>query len=77
FTLGVERALSGISLSHLLFQARSRQLLDGMNAQDALSFLSGLVIGGDIAGGLAMMAGLTDAPVILVASPALVQSYQT
>ncbi|AUN33384.1 2-dehydro-3-deoxygalactonokinase [Niveispirillum cyanobacteriorum] len=76
FTLGVERALSGISLSHLLFQARSRQLLDGMNAQDALSFLSGLVIGGDVAGGLAMMAGLPDTPVILVASPALIQSYQ-
>lgn len=76
FTLGVERALSGVSLSHLLFQARSRQLLDGMDAQDALSFLSGLVIGGDVAGGLAMMAGVTDAPVILVASPALIQSYQ-
>jgi 2-dehydro-3-deoxygalactonokinase len=76
FTLGVKRALSGVSLSHLLFQARSRQLLDGMNAQDALSFLSGLVIGGDVAGGLSMMADGGKAPVVVVASPALIQSYQ-
>lgn len=76
FDMGVERALSGAPLSHLLFQARSRQLLDGMNAQDALSFLSGLVIGGDVAGGLAMVADTPENPVILVASPALIQSYQ-
>lgn len=76
FTFGVERALSGVSMTHLLFQARSRQLLDGMNAQDALSFLSGLVIGGDVAGGLSMMAEGGKDPVVVVGSPALIQSYQ-
>lgn len=76
FALGVEQALSGAPLTHLLFQARSRQLLGGMSAQDALSFLSGLVIGADIAGGRAGIDEKLDGPVVLVASPALVQSYQ-
>lgn len=77
FAWGVERALTRAPLPHLLFETRSRQLLDGMSPQDALSFLSGLVIGADIAGGVAMAAPLLDGPVTLVAGPALADAYAT
>ncbi|MFV3130504.1 2-dehydro-3-deoxygalactonokinase [Niveispirillum sp. KHB5.9] len=75
FDRGVERALTKAALPHLLFEARSRQLLEGMTAQDALSFLSGLVIGADVAGGLAGVSGDLDGPVTLVASPVLTDAY--
>lgn len=75
FIRGVERALTGTPLPHLLFEARSRQLLEGLPPQDALSFLSGLVIGADRAGGIAMAGGHLDGPVILVGSPALTDAY--
>lgn len=76
FIRGVERSLTGVPLPHLLFEARSRQLLEGMSPQDALSFLSGLVIGADVAGGVAMTGGGLDGPVTLVASPALTAAYE-
>lgn len=77
FVQGVQRSLTGSPLPHLLFEARSRQLLEGMSPQDALSFLSGLVIGADVAGGLAGVEGGLDGPVTLIASPSLAQAYAT
>jgi 2-dehydro-3-deoxygalactonokinase len=52
FTFGLtrSRALHRQPLAHLLFEARSRQLMDGMTATDALAFLSGLIIGQDVQG---------------------------
>ncbi|OYQ31495.1 hypothetical protein CHU95_20325 [Niveispirillum lacus] len=75
FIQGVQRSLTSAPLPHLLFEARSRQLLEGMSAQDALSFLSGLVIGADVVGGIAMAADGLDGPVTLVASPILTDAY--
>lgn len=75
FIRGVQRSLTGAPLPHLLFETRSRQLLEGMSPQDALSFLSGLVTGADMAGGIAMAGGHIDGPVTLVASPALIDAY--
>lgn len=78
FSQGLARALSApASLPHLLFETRSRQLRAGMDAADAPSFLSGMVIGGDVAGALAAMGDkvAADVPVTLVAAPALAALY--
>lgn len=77
FTLGVERALTGAPLPHLLFEARSRRLLDGLSAADALSLLSGLVVGGDVAGVRALAGDGLDGPILLIGSPALTDAYRT
>lgn len=39
-------------LLQTLFETRTRQLIDGMKAEDAVGFLSGLLIGGDVDGAL-------------------------
>lgn len=57
-------------LIHLLFETRSRQLRNGISAPHATGFLSGLLIGAEVA---AMDAG----PVTLVGSPALADLYAT
>ncbi len=75
FALGVERALTGTPLTHLLFEARSRRLLEGLSAQDALSFLSGMVVGSDVAGAGVLADGLLDGPILLIGSPALTDAY--
>lgn len=75
FVLGLDRAMGGAALTHLLFEARSRRLLDGLSPQDALSMLSGLIIGSDVAGGLTGLGDGLDGPVILVGGPALTDAY--
>jgi 2-dehydro-3-deoxygalactonokinase len=52
FMRGVARQadVSEASLTHVLFETRSRQLLDGMSKSEAMSFLSGLLIGTDVTG---------------------------
>jgi len=49
FADGIERAASGAGLVGSLFEARARQLRGGRSASWALGFLSGLVIGNEIA----------------------------
>ena len=75
FALGLDRAFDPRrpALGHLLFEARSRRLRDGMAAGEALSFLSGLTIGADVAG----MLDLLPAPgaVTVVGAPALGAAY--
>lgn len=75
FSLGLARAFDPRrpALGHLLFEARSRRLRDGMTAADALSFLSGLTIGADVAGMLDLLPGI-DA-VTLVGAPGIVEGY--
>lgn len=50
FALGLDRASAAASLPHLLFEARSRQLREGLAGAAAMSFLSGLLIGSDVRG---------------------------
>lgn len=75
FARGLDRAFDPRrpALGHLLFEARSRRLREGMTAGEALSFLSGLTIGADVAG----MLDLLPAPgaVIVVGAPALAKGY--
>jgi 2-dehydro-3-deoxygalactonokinase len=51
FALGLERIgqHGAARLPHLMFETRSRQLLDKMSPADAMGYLSGLLIGADVA----------------------------
>ncbi|HJV41703.1 2-dehydro-3-deoxygalactonokinase [Caulobacter sp.] len=51
FALGLERigAHGAQRLLHLMFETRGRQLLDGTSPADAMGYLSGLLIGADVA----------------------------
>lgn len=50
FALGVERTVvDGLPFLAAIFSVRARQLLDGTDPEDNLAYLSGLVIGGEIA----------------------------
>jgi 2-dehydro-3-deoxygalactonokinase len=50
FLRGVERSASGDALNHILFSVRSRVLTGQLVADHAESYLSGLIIGAEIAG---------------------------
>ena len=50
FALGVQRTvLEGLPFLAAIFSVRARQLLDGVAPEDNMAYLSGLVIGGEIA----------------------------
>ena len=64
------------SLGQVLFEARSRQLREGMPAAAADDFLSGLVIGSDVQGALDLLDWQADGLDIgLVGEPALCARY--
>lgn len=52
FDAGAARALKGAALSHLAFGVRAESLFGALTPQAAKSYLSGLVIGAEIADGL-------------------------
>lgn len=72
FAAGIDRAVDGADLLGSLFEARSAQLLAGRSAGWAAGFLSGLLIGSEIA---AMPD--RDAAVAIVGDPALALRYET
>nr|WP_295111306.1 2-dehydro-3-deoxygalactonokinase [uncultured Caulobacter sp.] len=51
FALGLSRIAEhgAARLPHLMFETRSRQLLDGMSPADAMGYLSGLLVAADVA----------------------------
>lgn len=61
-------------LPHLLFETRSRQLLDALPAADAMGFLSGLLIGADAAAARQWFGDLGE--VTLIGAPALNDLYE-
>ena len=75
FALGLEfaRRNPDTDLLHLLFSARSRVVTGTMAKADAASYLSGLVLGKDIATALTLL-DLTG-PVQLICTPALAALY--
>lgn len=77
FLAGLDRRLSGSGpgLLHELFEARSRQLLDGWDPAYALDFLSGLLIGADVEGAVTLF-GESARETILIGEPALTGRYQ-
>jgi 2-dehydro-3-deoxygalactonokinase len=62
------------ALSQLLFETRSRQLRAGMSPAQAEAFLSGLLIGHDVAG--AIRTSRARGPVTLVGTPLLCDGYR-
>lgn len=54
FDAGLRRSreLANVPLTHLLFEVRSRQLIQGLSPTAASGFLSGLIIGQDVLGAL-------------------------
>jgi 2-dehydro-3-deoxygalactonokinase len=74
FRLGVRRALEGEMLPADLFGTRARILLGKLQAADAPSYVSGLLIGADVRIGLSVVAA---GPVALIGDPALTRLYGT
>ena len=68
-----QRALAGSDLLQTLFEVRSRQLLDKMTVAEAEGFLSGLLIGADVAGALRHFGA--DRPVHLIGEKTLLDLY--
>lgn len=76
FERGLERQdeAGEAGLLHALFEVRSRQLVDGWGGAFALDFLSGLLIGADVAGAM-LQFGQPPEPVVLVGEPLLTARY--
>jgi 2-dehydro-3-deoxygalactonokinase len=64
----------GAGLLHLLFSTRSRQLAGEIAKDQAASYLSGLIIGEDVAAAEELFH--LDGPVTLICTPALAALYQ-
>ena len=78
FALGLESARQKADLLYLLFSARSRAVTGDMAKEDAASYLSGLVLGKDVATALAlfdMAPSNMDGPVQLICTPLLAALY--
>jgi 2-dehydro-3-deoxygalactonokinase len=75
FALGLDFARQNrkADLLHLLFSARSRVVTGEMAGEDAASYLSGMVLGKDIATALALFD--LEGPVQLICTPALAALY--
>jgi 2-dehydro-3-deoxygalactonokinase len=75
FTMGLAEARESrhAGLLHSLFGARSRQLAGEFSREQASSYLSGLIIGEDVAGAAKLFA--FDVPVTLICTPALAALY--
>jgi 2-dehydro-3-deoxygalactonokinase len=78
FRAGLDRTLERrhASLVHLLFEVRTRQLLQGMGHEDALSYLSGLIIGQDVLGALPLFERIDSTrPIVMIGAPQLNTLY--
>jgi 2-dehydro-3-deoxygalactonokinase len=72
FAAGVERGLQSPTLTAELFSVRARVLLGDLARGDAAAFVSGLLIGADVAVGLTL-AG--EAPLNIMGEPELTRLY--
>jgi 2-dehydro-3-deoxygalactonokinase len=63
------------SLLHQVFQARSLRLDKQLSAEGAASWASGLLIGSDVGGALALFGMPESEPVHVIGTPRLVESY--
>ncbi|HEY4075936.1 MAG TPA: 2-dehydro-3-deoxygalactonokinase [Rhizomicrobium sp.] len=73
FALGLDFARQDADLLHLLFSARSRVVTGTMPKTDAASYLSGLILGKDVAAAMALfrLSGMVH----LICTPALAALY--
>jgi 2-dehydro-3-deoxygalactonokinase len=76
FALGVRRTVAeGLPFLSAIFSVRVRALLDGKGGPDNLAYLSGLVIGGEIAAAKASGLLAPGTALRIVASQSLAQAY--
>jgi 2-dehydro-3-deoxygalactonokinase len=66
---------SGVSLLHQVFQARSLRMDKQLSAEGAASWISGLLIGTDVGGALKLFDMHQSAPVYVIGTPRLIESY--
>lgn len=71
FAKGVDRALADPAITSLLFTVRTEGLFDEIAPRSLADYLSGLLIGAEIARGIDSLAG----PVAIVAEAALAERY--
>jgi 2-dehydro-3-deoxygalactonokinase len=72
------RELPQVELLHRVFEVRSRRLLGEMPEAHAASYMSGLLVGSDVAGAARLFAQEAAAgKVFLVGAPELVRAYAT
>ena len=76
FDEGLEAAGDGGALAARLFTARARVVGGDMAPEAARSYLSGLLIGAEIAGAAAMVEGPAGAPVVLIGDAGLCGFYR-
>lgn len=76
FLQGVDaiKNMGEAQLVHALFATRSKQVLGEISHEDGLSYLSGLIIGADVAGALKLF-GECDS-ITIIGDPTLTQHYQ-
>jgi 2-dehydro-3-deoxygalactonokinase len=77
YALGLESAGQGDALSTRLFTVRSRVVAGGLDPRAAASYLSGVLIGSEVAGAPRLLGVDQAAPVALVGDPALCALYET
>ncbi len=75
FAAGLAAAAEGDGLSLRLFGLRARRLTGGLAAGQEPAFLSGLLIGAEVASAPDMLGARRDEPVTLVGDPALCDAY--
>lgn len=68
------RGLEGAHLVHILFSTRAKQVLGEINQEEALSYLSGLIIGADITGALEKFEDFDK--LIIIGEPTLSKHYR-
>lgn len=73
FALGADFARGGADLLHMLFSTRARVVTGTMAKADAASYLSGLIVGADVAGAARLLN--VGATVHLVCTPELAGLY--
>jgi 2-dehydro-3-deoxygalactonokinase len=77
FALAIERVVQkGLPFLAAIFSVRARQLLDNVVPADNLAYLSGLVIGGEIAAAKSMGHLLPGEALSIVGSASLASAYQ-
>jgi len=74
FDAGLEAAGDGLGLASRLFSARSRVVADGQDSESSAAYLSGLIIGADVAAAPKIL-GVEGEPVALLGEPHLCRQY--
>lgn len=76
FDAGVRRGFETRALTHTLFSVRTRSLFaPAGGGHDAAAYLSGLLIGHELAGGVGLYPAAREQGLLLVGAPALARAY--